>query len=165
MASRDTRPFVGTRDIMMLHSVCDLAGLNRITRAVLQNGAYALAGMIKGAEESATSADTEPARPLVALSTLGTTEATAAGIRHELDKRGFEVAVFHTVGAGGQAMEEVIAEGQAAVIDLSLHELVDHRFGGDYDAGPDRGRAAIETGLPLVLAPGNVDFLVTAPPP
>ena len=159
MASRDTRPFVGTKDICMLHSVSDLAGLNRITRAVLRNGANALAGMAK-----AVHLDKTEARPVLALSTLGTTEACAAELRRILDGRGWEVVTFHTVGAGGAAMEEMIREGQAqAVLDLSLHELADNLFGGDYDAGPERGQAGASSGLPLILVPGNVDFLVTGP--
>lgn len=159
MASRNTRSFVGTKDIMMLHSVCDLSGLNRITRAVLENGALAMAGMVR--ERPAGSAES---KPLVAMSTLGTTEACAVHVRRALEERGNEVVIFHTVGAGGEAMEEFIREGEVdAVIDLSLHELADHRYGGDYDAGPDRGKAALERGIPTLIVPGNIDFLVTGP--
>ena len=159
MASRDTRSFVGTRDILMLHSVCDLSGLNRVTRAVLSNGAAAMAGMVRWGKESRW-AD----KPLVAISTLGTTEACSVRLRAGLEERGYEVVVFHTVGAGGEAMDELIAEhGADAVIDLSLHELTDNRFGGDYDAGANRGKAAIKKGIPVILIPGNTDFLVTGP--
>ncbi len=159
MASRDTRPFVGTRDILMLHSVCDLAGLNRITRRVLRNGALALAGMVL-AEEAPADAD----RPLVGITTLGTTEACALQVREGLESKDFEAVTFHTVGAGGEAMEEMVREGTIkALVDLSLHELMDHRFGGDYDAGPERGKAALQKGIPTVLVPGNIDFLVTGP--
>ena len=159
MASRNTRAFVGTKDIMMLHSVCDLSGLNRITKAVLENGAMAMAGMAR--ERSARSREN---KPLIALSTLGTTEACAVQVRQGLEERGNEVVVFHTVGAGGEAMEELIREGDVeALIDLSLHELADHRYGGDYDAGPDRGKAALERGIPTLMVPGNTDFLVTGP--
>ncbi|MFH1135926.1 MAG: Tm-1-like ATP-binding domain-containing protein [Pseudomonadota bacterium] len=159
MASRDTRAFVGTKDILMLHAVCDLAGLNRLTRRVLRNGALALAGMLNG-----PAAEVDSDRPLAALSTLGTTEVTAMRLRALLDARGWEVVTFHTVGAGGQAMDEMIRdEDVRAVIDLSLHELLDHRFGGDYDAGPERGLAALRKGSPAVLVPGNIDFLVTGP--
>lgn len=159
MASRNTRSFVGTKDIMMLHSVCDISGLNRVTKEVLQNGAMAMAGMVK--KRPPESAE---ARPLVALSTLGTTEACAVRVREGLEGLGNEVVVFHTVGAGGEAMEELIREEDvAAVIDLSLHEIADHFYGGDYDAGPDRGKAALEKGIPTLLVPGNIDFLVTGP--
>jgi uncharacterized protein (UPF0261 family) len=160
MASRDTRAFVGTKDILMLHAVCDLIGLNRVSRKLLRNGALALAGMLQHkapAEAPATS-------PLVFLSTLGTTEACAQQVRTALDAEGCEVVVFHTVGSGGRAMEELLAEETVtAMIDLSLHEIADHMFGGDYDAGPERGLAALSRGIPTVLVPGNIDFLVTGP--
>lgn len=157
MASRDTHSFVGTRDILMLHSVCDLSGLNRITKKVLRNGAMAMAGMLNP-EKVAISED----RPLVLISTLGTTEFCAQKIRRHLEDAGKEVVVFHTVGSGGKAMEEMMREEKVAcVIDLSLHEIMDHHFGGDYDAGPQRGTVALKEGIPCILAPGNTDFLVT----
>ena len=159
MASRDTRAFVGTRDICMLHSVCDLSGLNRISRAVLRNGAMAMAGMIK---QSTQIALTE--KPLAILSTLGTTEACVQIVRRYFEKNDYEVVTFHTVGSGGSAMEELIhQEDPAAVIDISLHELADHLFGGDYDAGPDRATTALGKQIPTILVPGNIDFLVSGP--
>jgi uncharacterized protein (UPF0261 family) len=159
MASRDTRSFVGTKDILMLHSVCDISGLNRITNKILGNGAGALAGMLHRMHPDAP-AD----RPLVFLSTLGTTEACAQNVRRGLEEKGKEVVIFHTVGSGGAAMEEMIEqEAVSAVVDLSLHEIADHHFGGDYDAGPDRGRAALRRGIPTILVPGNIDFLVSGP--
>ena len=74
------------------------------------------------------------------------------------------MVTFHTVGAGGQAMEKMMEGSQVdLVLDLSLHELVDHRFGGDYDAGAARGFTAGAWGLPQILVPGNIDFIVTGP--
>jgi uncharacterized protein (UPF0261 family) len=159
MASRNTRAFVGTKDILMLHSVCDLSGINRITGKVLRNGAAALAGMVRDSPPAL-----QTAKPLVALSTLGTTETCAVNVRRGLESRGREVVVFHTVGSGGEAMEEMVREQEVeAVVDLSLHELVDHLFGGDYDAGPDRGSEGLKKGVPTLFVPGNIDFLVTGP--
>jgi uncharacterized protein (UPF0261 family) len=159
MGSRNTRGFVGTKDILMLHSVCDLAGLNRITNKVLHNGAMAMAGMVRYPAE--TPSDD---KPLVLLSTLGTTETCIKIIRGQLLAEGMEPVVFHTVGAGGQAMDEMVEhEHPFAVVDLSLHEITDHFFDGDYDAGADRGKAALSAGIPTVLVPGNADFLVTGP--
>ena len=159
MASRDTRDFVGTKDILMLHSVCDLSGLNRITRKVLLNGAGAMAGMLRHMPEDSISE-----KPLVILSTLGTTESCVQRIREYLEQQGKEVVTFHTVGSGGKGMEEMILnEEVAAVVDLSLHEMTDNLFGGDYDAGPTRGTAALKKKIPTVLVPGNVDFLVAGP--
>jgi uncharacterized protein (UPF0261 family) len=160
MASRDTRTFVGTKDILMLHSVCDLAGLNRFTRKILRNGAMALAGML----QPTTATEDQITKPLVFLSTLGTTEACAQQVRRTLEEKGNEVVIFHTVGSGGRAMEEMIEpERVSTLVDLSLHEIADHLFGGDYDAGPDRGKTALKLGLPTILVPGNIDFLVTGP--
>ena len=160
MASRDTRYFVGTKDIMMLYSVCDLSHLNRVTRRILKNGALALAGMLR----QTISDDFSALPPPVLLSTLGTTEACAQALRRDIETTGKEVILFHTNGSGGRAMEEMVsAEKIAAVVDLSLHEIADHLFGGDYDAGPTRGAAALERGIPTILVPGNIDFLVTGP--
>jgi len=159
MASRNTRPFVGTKDILMLHSVCDLSGLNRITRKVIREGGLALAGMVKGIKKYVSETS-----PLVALSTLGTTEACALRVREGFEKRGNEVITFHTVGSGGEAMDELIRdEDVERVVDLSLHEIGDNLFGGDYDAGPNRALAALEKGVPTLLVLGNTDFLVSGP--
>ncbi len=160
MASRDTRAFVGTKDILMLHSVCDLVCLNRVTKKILRNGALALAGMLR----SAVPDDASEQKPLVFVSTLGTTETCAQQIRKALEEKNNEVVIFHTVGSGGKAMEEMIQQENVSVlIDLSLHEIADHLFGGDYDAGPKRGSVALALKLPTILVPGNIDFLVTGP--
>jgi len=107
MASRDTRAFVGTKDIFMLHSVCDLVGLNRVTKKILRNGALALAGMLR----SAVPDDAAEQKSLVFVSTLGTTEACAQQVRKTLEEKNNEVVIFHTVGSGGKAMEEMIHRG------------------------------------------------------
>jgi uncharacterized protein (UPF0261 family) len=135
-------------------------GLNRVTKKILRNGALALAGMLR----SAVPDDAAEQKPLVFVSTLGTTEACAQQIRKSFEEKNNEVIIFHTVGAGGKAMEEMIEQEDVSVlVDLSLHELADHRFGGDYDAGPQRGTAALDRKIPTILVPGNIDFLVTGP--
>jgi uncharacterized protein (UPF0261 family) len=161
MASRDTRPFVGSHDILMLHSVCDLSGINRITELILRNGALSMAGMLQASDEP------RPAvKPLVVLSNLGTTEVCSLIIRKSLEEKGNEVIIFHTVGSGGAAMEEIIRQEKVkAVMDLSLNEIGDHCFGGEYDAGPGRGSAALQKGIPTIMVPGNMDFLGGGPFP
>ena len=159
MASSNTRNFVGTKDIVMLHSVSDIAGLNRVTRSVLHNGALAVAGMVKGREMPRVKE-----RPAVALSSLGTTDGCASEVRKALEKDGYEVITFHTNGTGGRAMEEMISQMDIrGLVDLSLNEIATHHFGGDFDAGPERGTAALKKGIPTVMVPGNIDFLVTGP--
>jgi uncharacterized protein (UPF0261 family) len=159
MASSNTRNFVGTKDIVMLHSVCDIAGLNRVTRSVLHNGALAVAGMVKGQQMPKVKE-----KPAVALSTLGTTDGCAGEVRKALGKVGYEVITFHTNGTGGRAMDEMISQMDIrGVVDLSLNEIATHLLGGDFDAGPERGTAALKKRIPTVMVPGNIDFLVTGP--
>ena len=159
IAAKDTEAFIGNMDIFMLNSVSDLAGLNRITRKVLRNGALAIAGLVRERQFN-----DELSRPLAVLTTLGTTEATAARMRVHFETWGYESVTFHTTGTGGQAMERMVNfEPVSAVVDLSLHELIDHHFGGAFDPGPERGRAALQKGVPTVIVPGNIDFLVTGP--
>jgi uncharacterized protein (UPF0261 family) len=161
MASRDTRPFVGSHDILMLHSVCDLSGINRITEVILRNGALAMFGMLYRSDDWLP-----PVKPLVVLSNLGTTEACSSKVRQSLEEKGNEVVIFHTVGSGGAAMEEIIRQEKVdAVVDISLNEIGDHRFGGEYDAGPERGTAALQKGIPTIMVPGNMDFFGGGPFP
>jgi len=169
MASRDTRPYVGTKDIAMLYSVADIAGLNRMTRRVLANAAGAIVGMVQAgpqqAEDSGKPFDRAQDKPLIAISNLGTTEGCARRARSLLEERGYETIVFHTVGAGGRALEECVQEGLVdGVLDISIHEVVDVLFDGDYDAGQDRLEAAGRMGIPQVVAPGSIDFIACGDP-
>jgi uncharacterized protein (UPF0261 family) len=159
MASGMTRPFVGTKDIAMFPSICDIAGLNAVTQSVLKNGSLALAGMARGYKPFAASG-----KPLVVLSTLGTTEKCAGKIRSALEQRGFEVQVFHTQGIGGVAMDEAVREQDVSVaVNLSLIEVGDWLVQGIFSGGPDRCKASLEKGIPTIFAPGNIDFMVAGP--
>lgn len=159
MASGMVRPFVGTKDIMMLPSICDIAGMNAVTRCVLRNGAMALAGMALGYEPVRSSG-----KPLVVLSTLGATEKCCSAVRKSLEQRGFDVMVFHTQGVGGVAMDEAIREQNVSIaVHLSLIEVSDYLCQGLYSGGPDRCKASLEKGIPTIFAPGNIDFMVAGP--
>lgn len=159
MASGFTKPFVGFKDIVMVNSVVDISGLNSISRGVFRNGALAVAGMAHGYHPSEISG-----KPLVAISTLGTTDKCTVRVRKSLEEKGFEVVVFHTLGTGGAAMDHIVREGGVSVVvDLSLIEVNDQLHGGLCGAGPDRCKAALEMGVPTIFAPGNIDFLVAGP--
>jgi len=159
MASGFTKGFVGTKDIAMFHSVADISGLNTVTRSAFRNGALALAGMAHGYEPV-----TRTEKPLVVLSTLGTTERCSVRIRKALEEKGHEVIVFHTLGTGGQAMDEIISEQDVSVaINLSLVEIGDLLHGGLCSAGPDRCKASLAKGVPTIFAPGNIDFVIAGP--
>jgi uncharacterized protein (UPF0261 family) len=107
LASGQVRPYVGDKDILMLNSVVDIAGLNRISRAVLGQAAAAMAGMVQ--HRMAPSADD---RPLVAATMFGVTTPCVQQARQVLEQAGFEVLIFHATGNGGQAMESLIADGR-----------------------------------------------------
>jgi uncharacterized protein (UPF0261 family) len=159
MASGFTRPFVGNRDILMLNSVCDIAGLNSVSRDVFRYGAIALAAM---AREYAPGAS--EGKPLVLISTLSTTDKCSVRVREALTRQGYEVMVFHTLGTGGMTLDDIVRERNvAAVVDMSLVEINDYLQGGLCSAGPERAKAALQKGVPTVFAPGNIDFMVAGP--
>ncbi len=155
IASGDTRPYIGTKDITMIPSVADIAGLNRITEVSLTRAAGAIMGMVAIGQVRTSE------KPLIGITTLGGTTGCALGVKAFLEQRGYEIAVFHAVGTGGQAMEEMIEQGLiSAVFDLSTNEVVDHLYGGFTDAGPSRLEAAGRKGIPQLVAPGNVDHML-----
>lgn len=159
MASGFTKPYMGVKDIAMMNAVTDISGLNTISREVFRNAANAVAGMAKGHDR-----EKGPDKPLVLISTLGTTETSVKRIRQALESDGCEVMVFHSSGAGGPTLDGLATDKDVAlVLDLSPTEILDHLFGGLADAGPERGRAALKKGIPTILAPGNADFIIGGP--
>lgn len=159
MASGMVKPYVWTKDIMMLHSVADISGLNSITRAVLRNGAGAVAGMAKSYRKSL-----EDQKPIIMMSMLATVEPCSKMIRDEMEKIGYEVIIFHTSGTGGAAMDELVLEKNvAAVVDLSIIEVTDYLYKGLFAATPDRCLPALKKGIPTFFASGNLDFMVGGP--
>jgi uncharacterized protein (UPF0261 family) len=159
MVATNAADYVGTRDLFLLHPVTDIAGLNRVSRAILANAAHAIAGMV-----TARPADGEHDRPLVALTMMGVTTPCVLRVQEHLEREGFETIVFHAVGTGGRALEEMIEEGLIdAVCDLTTHELTDEELGGIFGAGPDRLTTAGARGLPLVAVPGALEFVNFGP--
>jgi uncharacterized protein (UPF0261 family) len=155
IATQNAAVFVGTRDICLMHAVTDIAGLNRVSRRILDNAARAIAGMAQGAEPEAT-AD----RPLIAITMFGVTTPGVLRVQTGLEAAGFDTIVFHAVGTGGRAMEEMIAQGLIdGVVDYTLSELTDELLGGVFPAGPDRLEAAGRAGIPQVVVPGAIEVL------
>ena len=154
-------PFVGTRDITMMHSVADMQGLNFLTRRILQNAAGAICGMTQQSDLK----NLKPAGIPTALSMLGTTTPGALHAKHLLEKHGFEVVAFHQNGTGGIAMEDMIRDGAfKGVLDLNLHEIGDRYVGGLHGAiRPDRLEAAGQAGIPQIIAPGSINYMVLGP--
>lgn len=162
MASGDVSPYVGAKDVCIMYSVVDVAGVNRISRMVLGNAAAAMAGMVTARAQSAP----DPAeRPVVAATMFGVTTPAVETAKGRLTELGYEVLVFHATGAGGRALES-LAEGRLVdgVLDLTTTELADDLVGGVLSAGPDRLTAAGDAGLPQVIAPGALDMVNFGPP-
>jgi uncharacterized protein (UPF0261 family) len=159
VASGDTRPYVGAKDVSMTYSVVDISGLNRISERILSNAAGAIAGMAQ--VRVAESAET---RPLIGATMFGVTTPAVTRARERLEELGYEVLVFHATGTGGQSMEALARGGfLAGVLDLTTTELADDLVGGVLSAGPDRLEAAGELGLPQVVSLGALDMVNFGP--
>jgi uncharacterized protein (UPF0261 family) len=160
MATSVGAEYVGTKDVCLLSSVTDIAGLNRVSRAVLTNAALAAAGMARRPPDDATTATP----PLVALTMMGVTTPAVLTLQSALEARGFETIVFHAVGSGGRAMEQMVTDGLVdAVLDVTTHEIVDHELGGIFDAGADRLAVIGRCATPFVAVPGATEFVNFGP--
>ena len=159
MASGQVRPYVADKDLCMINSVVDIAGINRVSRIVLSQAADAMSGMVNGCKQTFAEAS-PPEKPLVAASMFGVTTPCVQAARGVLEQAGYEVLIFHATGTGGQAMESLIREGLiAGVLDITTTELADELVGGVLTAGPDRLTAASELGIPQVISVGALDMV------
>lgn len=154
LASGNTAPYLGTKDLVMMPSIADVAGLNRLSRVIFSRAAGAICGMVEMEIESAG------ARPLVVASMFGNTTACVTEAKRVLEEAGYEVLVFAATGAGGRAMESLIESGLVTgVLDLTTTEWADEWVGGVLGAGPERMDAAAKAGVPVVIAPGCLDMV------
>jgi uncharacterized protein (UPF0261 family) len=151
-------PMVGTSDIMVVHSIVDILGLNPIATTVFDNVAAALKGMVEnGHILPAPQFDDR----YVAVTMLGNTTKSVMALKMRLAEAGYEAVIFHSNGVGGSAMEELTEAGQfVGVIDFTTNEIFDPMHGGIHDAGPDRLKRVGLAGVPQVVVPGCVDFCV-----
>lgn len=154
-------PFVGSADVVVMHSVVDILGLNPIARAVFDNAAAAIVGMAASAGQPVG----EFGGRSVGVTMLGQTTPGVMRLRDLLQERGHEAVIFHANGVGGPAMETLVDEGAlAGVIDYTLSELANSLLDGIHATGPERLTAAGLRGLPQVVVPGCVDFFNQGPP-
>lgn len=153
-ASENVPIYVGVKDIVMMPSVVDVAGLNRISRPIFANAAGAIGGMV---EAKAPPADD---KPIIAASMFGNTTDCVNQAKLILEEAGYEVLVFHATGMGGRAMESLIESGLVSgVLDLTTTEWADEFVGGILGSGPTRMEAAARNGVPAVIAPGCLDMV------
>lgn len=159
VASGDVGPYVGPADITMMYSVTDVQGLNSISRAVLANGANALAGMVKARLDAPAATTREAGLPAIGITMFGVTTPAVQKIAADL-RDDFECLVFHATGVGGRSMEKLVESGQlAGVIDLTTTEICDLLMGGVFPATEDRFGAVIRGRVPYVGSVGALDMV------
>ncbi|MEM1298326.1 MAG: ABC transporter permease [Pseudomonadota bacterium] len=155
VASGNTEQYVGPSDMLMLHSVADVQGLNSITRQVLANGAGALAGMVKARRATLPAQD----KPAIGLSMFGVTTPCVQQVSAALEAD-YDCLVFHATGTGGRAMEKLLDSGMlTGILDLTTTEICDMMMGGVFPANEDRFGAAIRSGGPYIGACGALDMV------
>lgn len=162
MASGNVSQYVGTSDIVMMPSIVDVAGLNKISKMIFRNAVLAIAGMVGLKEE--LKPDTTEEKPLIAATMFGVTTPCVDQAKAYLEDRGYEVLVFHATGTGGKTMEALIDAGFfSGVLDLTTTEWCDELVGGVLAAGPDRCEAAIRNRIPQVVSVGACDMVNFGP--
>ncbi|TIT79441.1 MAG: UPF0261 family protein, partial [Mesorhizobium sp.] len=159
LASGDTAPYVDVSDIIMMPSVTDMAGLNRLSRVVLHNAAQAVAGM------AAKPAPSAAGKPALGLTMFGVTTPCVTAIVERL-RADYDCMVFHATGTGGRSMEKLADSGLlAGVLDITTTEVCDLLFGGVLPATEDRFGAIARTKLPYVGSVGALDMVNFWAPP
>ncbi|MGZ6343886.1 MAG: Tm-1-like ATP-binding domain-containing protein [Candidatus Limnocylindrales bacterium] len=158
MASGDVGPYVGVKDITMMYSVVDVAGLNRVSRRVFANAAGAISGM---ADQAVPVIEQ---KPLIAATMFGVTTPCVDRLRGRMETAGYEVLVFHATGSGGRSMESLVTDGFiSGVADVTTTEWCDELVGGVLSAGPERLDAAARAGVPQVVSLGALDMVNFGP--
>jgi uncharacterized protein (UPF0261 family) len=157
LASGQTAHYVGTTDITMMPAVVDVAGINRVSRAIFANAAGAVCGMVESRQASpSATAD----RPLIVASMFGNTTSCVTEAKRILEEAGYEVLVFAATGNGGRAMESLIGSGLVAgVLDITTTEWADELVGGVLTAGPERLDATARAKIPAIVTPGCLDMV------
>ncbi len=155
LATKDLSSQILNKDITLIPSIVDVAGLNKISRVLINQAAGALAGMI-----SAGMPEDETIKGTIAISIFGNTTPCVDACSALLTAQGYEVMTFHSVGAGGRSMEALIRDQCFdGVLDITTTELADDLCGGICSAGPDRLTAAAEMNIPQVVVPGCLDMV------
>lgn len=155
LAAKDLSRQVGPKDIVLMPSVVDVAGLNGMLRPLIEQAAAAICAM---ANVDRTASQDSPGR--IAVSMFGNTTACVEHCTELLEQQGYEVVAFHANGIGGRTLEALILDGCFdAVLDVTTTELADELCGGICSAGPDRLLAAATVGIPQVVVPGCLDMV------
>lgn len=160
---RQFEPFIGTKDIFVMHSVVDILGLNVVSCPIFDTVAAAIAGMANAFEKRDDSERKRliGGRKQIAATMLGNTTRPLMWIKKQIEPKGFDIVIFHANGVGGPAMEELVEENLFhGILDYTLSELAGEVAGGFHNGGPQRMENAGHKGVPQLIVPGCVDFVV-----
>ena len=153
VAGGDVSAYVGVKDIVMIPSIVDVSGINRISREVFSRAAGAICGMVEAAVPPGED------KPLIVASMFGNTTTAVEAAKAILEKEGYEVLVFHSTGTGGRTQESLVEAGLiSGVLDITTTEWADELVGGVLSAGPTRLEAAARGSVPAIVAPGCLDM-------
>ena len=153
LASGNTAHYVGTKDITMMPSIVDVAGLNSISKTIFTRAAGAICGMVEA------EIDQSDSKPLIVASMFGNTTDCINTAAKVLEDAGYEVLIFHATGTGGKTMESLIESGMVkGVLDITTTEWADELVGATLSAGPTRLNAMTKAKVPAVIAPGCLDM-------
>lgn len=155
LATKDLSAHIGSKDISLMPSIVDVAGLNSISKVVMHQGAAAIVGMMQ-----ASGSDYQGRKHSIGISVFGNTSHCVDKCSELLKDKGYEVMAFHSVGVGGKTMEGLTLDGCFdAILDITTTELADELCGGICSAGPERLTAASQIGIPQVVVPGCLDMV------
>lgn len=158
LASGNTQPYVGIKDIVLYNSVVDVAGINQVSRLIFQNATASMVGMVRSQQKHPFIQDKHA--KVIGVTMFGLTTPCAMMAKEYLESKGFEVLVFHATGVGGRTMESLVREGLIhGVLDITTTELADELVGGTLSAGPERLDIMGEMGIPHVIIPGAMDMV------
>jgi uncharacterized protein (UPF0261 family) len=148
--------YIGTGDILLFHSVVEVAGVSDLLKNVIDRAVYAMAGML--------SDDICPpfagSGKAIAITMLSPCEQCASAVHEMLEKEGYQVIGFSAAGVGDKAMEEMISQGLFhGVVDLAPGGVGEHLFGFMRDAGPNRLESAGKKGIPQIISTCSVNHM------
>jgi uncharacterized protein (UPF0261 family) len=154
IAGSDVSAYVGVKDIVMVPSIVDVSGINKISREVFAKASVIICGMVQAEVPQGDD------KPLIAASMFGNTTPAVEHAKSILEGNGYEVLVFHCTGTGGKTMESLIEAGLiSGVLDLTTTEWADELVGGVFAAGPTRLEAAAKQGVPAIVTPACLDMV------
>ncbi len=141
------------KDILYFQSPCDFGILNPLTKSILTK----CVNMLTSAGKTLPRVE----KPSVAITGFGITDGCFKAVKNFWVRKGFHLIPFHSIGENTMAMAELIQMGFfKGILDLTLHDVMDHIAGGAYGKiDRDRLHAYLSRDLPAVIAPGGLDTI------